>query len=164
MNAKAAKKGASDAEKVVARNPKATQRYELEERLEAGVALTGSEVKSLRAGRADLEAAFARLEGGEIFLHNMYIPPYGPATAFGHDPRRARKLLVHAHELEKWSGRVTTKGYTIVPVRVYFKKGWVKVELGLGKGKKVGDEREKIRRQADLAEARDAMRSAKGRR
>jgi SsrA-binding protein len=151
-------------EKLVARNAKATHRYELEERLEAGMVLTGSEVKSLRAGRADLEGAFARIERGELYLYNMYIPAYGPATAFGHDPRRTRKLLLKAHELEKWQGRIALKGYTIVPVRVYFKRGWIKIELALGKGKKVGDDREKVRREADLKEARDAMQKAKARR
>ncbi|AKF06669.1 SsrA-binding protein SmpB [Sandaracinus amylolyticus] len=160
---KNAKKGAAPGEKLVARNPKATQRYELEERLEAGLVLTGSEVKSLRAGRADLEAAFARIENGQVYLHNLYIPPYGPATAFGHDPRRTRKLLLHAGEIEKWSGRITTKGYTLVPVRLYFKGSWVKVELGLGKGKKQGDEREKLKREVDLKEARAAIKGAKAR-
>ena len=162
----AAKPATKDApgEKLVARNAKATHRYELEERLEAGMVLTGSEVKSLRAGRADLEGAFARIEqNGELNLYNMYIPTYGPATAFGHDPRRTRKLLLKAHELEKWRSRIALKGYTIVPVRVYFKRGWIKIELALGKGKKVGDDREKVRREADLKEARNAMRSAKAR-
>lgn len=161
-----AAKPAKDApgEKLVARNAKATHRYELEERLEAGMVLMGSEVKSLRAGRADLEGAFARIEpNGELQLYNMYIPTYGPASAFGHDPRRTRKLLLSTHELEKWHGRIQLKGYTIVPIRVYFKRDWVKIEIALGKGKKVGDEREKIRREADLKEARDAMRTAKSR-
>jgi SsrA-binding protein len=148
-------------EKLVARNAKATHRYELEERLEAGLVLTGSEVKSLRAGRADLEGAFARIERGEMMLYNMYVPTYGPASAFGHDPRRTRKLLLSRHELEKWDARISTKGYTIVPVRVYFKGDWLKIEIALGKGKKVGDDREKIRREADLKEARNAMRISK---
>lgn len=156
-------KSEASGEKLIARNAKATHRYELEDRLEAGMVLTGSEVKSLRAGRADLEGAFARFEGGELMLYNMYIPAYGPATAFGHDPRRTRKLLLSKRELEKWAGRIATKGYTLVPVRVYFKRDWVKIEIALGKGKKVGDEREKIRREADLKEARNAIRTAKAR-
>jgi SsrA-binding protein len=163
MTAKNAKKGIAEGERPVARNPKATQRFEIEERLEAGLVLTGSEVKSLRAGRADLEAAFARIEGGEVFLHNLYIPPYGPASAFGHDPRRTRKLLLNAREIEKWTGRVTTKGYTIVPIRLYFKAGWVKVELGLGKGKRLGDDREKLKKEADMKDARAAISGAKRR-
>lgn len=153
----ASKGGKTEGEKLIARNPRATQRYDLEERLEAGIVLTGSEVKSLRAGKADLEAAFARIENGEVFLHNFYIAPYEAANAFGHDPRRTRKLLLHAREIEKWSGRVTTKGYTLVPVRVYLKNGRFKVELGLGKGRKLGDEREKIKREVDMKEARAAM-------
>lgn len=144
-------------EKLIARNPRATQRYEIEERLEAGIVLTGSEVKSLRAGKADLEAAFARLENGEAFLHNLYIATYEAAAVFGHDPRRTRKLLLHAREIEKWSGRVATKGYAIVPVRLYLKSGRFKVELALGKGRKSGDEREKIKKDVDLREAREAM-------
>lgn len=156
-------KGEVPGEKLIARNAKATHRYELEDRLEAGMVLTGSEVKSLRAGRADLEGAFARFEGGELMLYNMYIPTYGPATAFGHDPRRTRKLLLSKRELEKWASRIATKGYTLVPVRVYFKRDWVKIEIALGKGKKIGDEREKIRREADLKEARNAIRTAKAR-
>lgn len=163
MSAKQLQKDAAG-EKLVARNSKATHRYELEDKLEAGMVLTGSEVKSLRAGRADLDGAFARIERGELHLFNMYIPTYGPATAFGHDPRRTRKLLLKAHEIEKWQGRIALKGYTIVPVRVYFKKGWVKIEIALGKGKKIGDDREKVRREADLKEARAAMQKAKARR
>jgi SsrA-binding protein len=163
MSQKQAKKTAPGAgaggEKLVARNPKATQRYEIEERVEAGLVLSGSEVKSLRAGRADLEGSFARIEGSEMFLHNVYIPPYEAANAFGHEPRRMRKLLLKSSEIERWQGRVTMRGYAIVPMRIYFKKSWVKVELGLGKGKKLGDDREKIRRDVDLKEARAAIRS-----
>lgn len=157
MASKGSKGTNSEGEKLIARNPRATQRYDLEERIEAGIVLVGSEVKSLRAGKADLEAAFARIENGEIFLHNFYIASYEAANAFGHDPRRTRKLLLHAREIEKWSGRVTTKGYAMVPVRVYLKNGRFKVELGLGRGKKLGDDREKIKREVDMKEARAVM-------
>jgi SsrA-binding protein len=150
-----------EGEVLVCRNARATQRFEIEERLEAGIVLTGSEVKSLRAAKSDLDGAFARVHGHEVYLHGMHIAPYEPASAFGHDPRRTRKLLLHAHEIEKWEGRMTTRGYTIVPIRVYFKKGRVKVELGLGKGKKHGDDRDKIRRESDLKEARLAMQKAR---
>lgn len=156
-----AKKGEAPGEKLVCRNPKATFRYEIEDRLEAGMVLTGSEVKSLRAGRGDLEAAFARIENGELFLSNFYIAPYEGATAFGHDPRRTRKLLLHGREIDKWHDRVTIKGYTIVPMRVYLKKGLFKVELGIGKGKKSGDDREKVKREADLKDARAAISASK---
>jgi SsrA-binding protein len=162
---KPAKKGAAPGETLVCRNARATQRYEIEERIEAGLVLSGSEVKSLRLGRGDLEGSFATFTTeGEALLHRFYIPPYEPASVFGHDPRRTRKLLLHASEIEKWQGRVTMRGYAIVPVRVYFKNGWVKVELGLGKGKRLGDDREKIRRESDLKEARAAMKNVKGRR
>ncbi len=142
---------------LVCRNPKATKAYEIEERLEAGMVLTGSEVKSLRARRADLEGAYAAIERGELVLHKMHIAPYEHAGAFGHEPKRSRKLLVNKRELERWEGRLTTRGYTIVPLSVYFKKGWAKVELGLGKGRKVTDKREDLKREADLREARAAM-------
>ena len=155
--AKGTKTSKNEGEKLIARNPRATQRYDLEEKLEAGIVLVGSEVKSLRAGKADLEAAFARVENGEMFLHNFYIQSYEAANAFGHEPRRTRKLLLHAREIEKWSGRVSTKGYAIVPVRVYLKNGRFKVELGLGRGKKLGDDREKIKREVDMKEARAVM-------
>jgi SsrA-binding protein len=163
MAARSGKQGTKRAqdEIPIARNAKVNQRFEIEERLEAGLVLSGSEVKSLRAGKVDLDGAFARIANGEVFLHGMYIAPYEPARAFGHDPRRTRKLLLHAREIERWSGRVTARGYTIVPIRVYLKKGWAKVELGLAKGKKVRDDREKLRREAEMKEARAVMRAAK---
>jgi SsrA-binding protein len=145
------------AEKPICRNARATTRYEIEERLEAGIVLTGSEVKSLRAGRADLEGAFAIFEGDELFLKNAFIAPYEQAGVFGHEPKRSRKLLLHKGEIEKWRGRTTLRGLTIVPMRMYFKGSHVKVELGLGRGKKSGDEREKIKRDVDMKEARAAM-------
>jgi SsrA-binding protein len=144
-------------EVLVCRNPKAGRMFEIEEHLEAGIVLMGSEVKSLRAKRADLEGSYARLDGGEMFLHSMYVAPYEQAAAFGHEPRRTRKLLVNAREIEKWQSRITMRGYTIVPVRVYFKGSWVKVELGLGKGRKSGDDREKIKSKIERDEAREAV-------
>lgn len=144
-------------ELLVCRNPKATKQYDIEERLEAGIVLTGSEVKSLRARRADLEGAYATIERGELVLHKMHIAPYEFAGAFGHEPKRSRKLLANKKEIERWEGRLTTKGYTIVPLSVYFKAGWAKVELGLGKGRKVTDKREELKREVDLREARAAM-------
>ncbi len=158
------KKGTAEGERLVCRNARATQRYEIEERLEAGLVLTGSEVKSIRAGKADLDGSFARIVNDEVFLYSMYIAPYGPAQAFGHDPRAVRKLLMHAREIEKWKGRITQRGYSLVPLRIYFKNGRVKLELGLGKGKKEGDEREKIKREVDLKEAREIMQARRGRR
>lgn len=154
MGTKAQRQG----EKLICRNAKATFRYEIEERLEAGLVLTGSEVKVLRLGRGDLEGAFAMVEGNEVFLHRMHIPGYDKALNFGHEPRRGRKLLLSRTQIDKWRNRVLAKGYTLVPIRVYFKDGWVKVEIGLAKGKREGDEREKIRKEVDLKEAKKAMR------
>ena len=131
---------------------------------EAGMVLKGSEVKSLRAKRADLEGAYASIERGELYLHKMFIGPYEQAGVFGHEPKDKRKLLVKRRELERLSGKLTMRGYTLVPLRVYFKDGWAKVELGLAKGKDVGDRREDLKRKAALDEARRAMRRGRGRR
>ena len=133
------KKKQTPGELLVCRNPKATKMYEIEERIEAGLVLLGSEVKSLRARRADLEGAYGSIQNGEVFLHKMHIAPYEHAGAFGHEPKRSRKLLMNRHEIERWEGRLTTRGYTIVPLSVYFKNGYAKVELGLGKGRKLGE-------------------------
>jgi SsrA-binding protein len=146
-------------ERLVCRNPRATQRYEIEERLEAGMALVGSEVKSLRLRRADIEAAYASIDGGELWLHGMHIAPYEQAGPhFGHEPKRSRKLLVHRHEIERLHGKLAMRGFTLVPLRVYFARGKAKVELGLGRGRRLGDRRQEIRRKQDLAEAREAAR------
>lgn len=145
------------AEKPICRNARAGTRYEIDERLEAGIVLAGSEVKSLRAGRADLEGAFAIFDGEELFLKNAFIAPYEQAGVFGHEPKRSRKLLLHKGEIEKWRGRTTLRGLTIVPMRMYFKGSHVKVELGLGRGRKSGDEREKIKRDVEMKEARAAI-------
>lgn len=139
-------------------------RFDIEERVEAGLVLTGSEVKSLRAGRADLEGAFATITNDEVFVHGMFIPPYEHATAWGHEPKRARKALLHRREIERWRGKVAMRGYTLVALRLYFKNGRAKVELGLGKGRKLGDDREKIRAKIDRDEARRAMQSSRGQR
>ena len=147
---------------LVCRNPKAAKRYDIEERLEAGMVLYGTEVKSLRARRANLEAAFCRIDDDELFLHGMHIAPYEQGGHAGHDTQRRRKLLVHKREIEKLRGRLSTRGIALVPLQVYFKNGVAKVQLGLGRGKKKGDDREAIRRQEDLKEARAAMQRRKG--
>ena len=162
MAKKRVDKGVPGMELLICRNPRAAQRYEIEERTEAGMVLYGSEVKSLRARRANLEGAYARIDDDELFLHGMHIAPYDQAGHAGHQPLRRRKLLVHRHELEKLRGRLTTKGYALVPLQAYFKNGVAKVQLGLGRGKKKGDDRDEIRRQEDLKEARAAMQRAKG--
>lgn len=157
------KKGKSaSGEQVICRNPKAERNFDVEERYECGIVLTGSEVKSLRAKHADLEGAYAGLENMELFLFHMHIGPYKQAGRFGHEEKRKRKLLVHKREIERLTGRVATRGYALVPSKVYWKNGRAKVELVLGKGRKTHDDREAIKRELDLKEARAAM-SRKGR-
>lgn len=148
-------------ELLVCSQPKAHQRYDIEDRIEAGMVLSGSEVKSLRARNADLEGSYASFTNDELWLHKMHIAPYEQASAFPHDPTQPRKLLVRGSEIEKLRGRLTQRGYTLVPLKVYFKNGWAKIELGLGKGKRTIDRRQDLKKKADLREARAAM--AKGR-
>ena len=157
MSKQKADKAQPGADFVVCRNPKAQHDYEIEEKFEAGLVLMGSEVKSLRARRADLEGSYAGLESNELFLHGMHVAPYEQAGAFGHEPKRVRKLLVHKQEIKRLLGKLSLRGYTLVPLSVYFKQGRAKVELGLGRGKKRGDNREDVRREIDLREAREAM-------
>ncbi len=159
MGKKRVEKGVAGMELLVCRNPKAAKQYEIEERIEAGMVLKGSEVKSLRARKGDLEGAYAQIHQNEIWLQKMHIAPYeqgGPH--FNHEPKRSRKLLLHRREIERVRGRLTAKGYTLVPLQVYFKGGHAKVQLGLAKGRKVKDNREEIKRAQDLREAREAMR------
>jgi SsrA-binding protein len=144
-------------ERPICSNPKAKHHYELEDRFEVGIALRGSEVKSLRARQADLEGAYASVDAGELFLHQMHIAPYEQAHRFGHEAKRPRKLLAHKREIERLSGKLTLRGYTLVPLRAYFKNGHAKIELALAKGKLAGDNREEIKRKLDLREARSAM-------
>jgi SsrA-binding protein len=137
--------------KVVASNRKARHDYAILDTYEAGMALTGTEVKSLRAGRASLVDAFGHESNGEIFLHGMHIPEYTQGTWTNHEPRRVRKLLLKRVEIQKLIGKLREEGLTLVPLQVYFNDGWAKVELGLAKGKKAYDKRQ------DLA-TRDAQR------
>lgn len=148
---------------VVCRNTKGITRFTVDERLEAGMVLRGSEVKSLRDRKADLEGAYARIEAGELVLHKMYIAPYAQATAFGHEPKRSRKLLAHRSEIERLTGKLAVRGYTLVPIQVYFKDGRAKIELGLAKAKDMEDKREDIKRKTDLREAKAAMARGRGR-
>ncbi|GBD37867.1 SsrA-binding protein [bacterium HR37] len=133
-------------EKVVCQNPKARRDFFLEEIYEAGIELKGSEVKSLREGKASIKESFALIRGGEVFLINSYIAPYGSANRFNHDPTRDRKLLLHRREINRLIGKTQIRGYTLIPVRIYFKNGRAKVELALAKGKKLHDRREDIKR------------------
>jgi SsrA-binding protein len=132
------------AQRDIAVNRRARHDYHIDETLEAGIALVGSEVKSLRAGRANLNDSYARVDKGEVWLMNVHISPYGPASQFGHEPTRTRKLLLHEREIEKLVGKVKERGATLVPLRLYFKDGRAKVEIGLARGKKLHDKRESI--------------------
>jgi SsrA-binding protein len=147
---------------IVCTNVKALRAYEIEERLEAGMLLGGSEVKSLRARHADLDGSYASIDGGELFLHKMHIGPYLQAGAFGHEPTRSRKLLAHRQEIKRLIGKLAERGHSLVPLRVYFKGRRAKVELGLGKGRRKGDRRDQIRRDIDMREARSAMARRRG--
>ena len=137
--------------KIVAENRKARHDYFIHESYEAGIALTGTEVKSLRAGRANLKDGFARIENAEVMLHNVHISPYDQGNRFNHDPLRTRKLLLHKKEIMKLLGQTQTKGFTLVPLKIYFTRGKAKVQLGLASGKRDYDKRQ------DMA-ARDAKR------
>jgi len=129
----------------VATNRRASHKYELVERLEAGIVLQGSEVKALREGKTQIGDAYAALSDGELWLRNAHIPPYGPASADNHDPERPRKLLLHRYELERLIGRLQRKGFTLVPTRIYFKGPNAKVELALARGKEHRDRRRELR-------------------
>lgn len=133
-------------------------RFEVHERFEAGLVLIGSEVKSLRARHGDVEGAYASLLGDEVFLHQMHIGPYAQAGVFGHETKRTRKLLLHRREIERLRGRLTMRGFTLIPLQVYFKNGHAKVELGLATAKKAADRREELKRRVQLREAEAAIR------
>ncbi len=140
-----AKKGAS--RKVVAENRKARRNYEIEETFEAGLILSGTEVKSLRSGKANIAESYASDEKGELFLINAYIPEYAEASRFNHAPRRARKLLLHRKEIHKLMIAIQREGMTLVPLRLYFNhRGIAKLELALGKGRKLHDKRQAERK------------------
>jgi SsrA-binding protein len=149
--------------KVVASNRKARHDYAILETVEAGMALTGTEVKSLRAGRASLVDAFGQVSGGEIFLHSMHIPEYAQGTWTNHEPRRTRKLLLKRDEIDRLVGKVRESGLTLVPLSVYFADGWAKVEIGLARGKRSYDKRQDLaKRDADREISRVAGRRNKG--
>ncbi len=147
----------------VARNPKATHDYHILETWECGIVLTGTEVKSLRSGKASIKEAYARLRNGEVFLDGMNITPYEQGNRYNHDPVRTRKLLLHRKEIEKLIGSVEQKGLTLVPLELYFRNGRAKVALALGRGKKQYDKREDLKRRAIERETARAV-SVRGRR
>ena len=136
------KKESSD--RLVANNKKAYHDYFIEEKYEAGISLAGTEVKSLRMGKCSIKEAFIRIERGEVFIYGMHISPYEKGNIFNKDPLRVRKLLLHRAEINKMEGKIAEKGFTLVPLRVYFKGSLVKVEIGVAKGKKLYDKRQDI--------------------
>ena len=153
----------TDAIKIITSNKKATFEYHIEARFEAGLVLTGTEVKSLRAGKANLQEAYCNVESGEMILRGCHIAPYDHGNRANHDPIRTRKLLLHRREIEKLDKAARQKGYTIVPVKLYFKNGRAKIEIGLGKGKKLYDKRADIA-ERDSNRRLDRLKSEMGRR
>jgi SsrA-binding protein len=146
----------------IAENRKAMHDYHLLETFEAGIALQGTEVKSIREGRVNLRDSFARVEGGEVFLYNVHVSPYGNRGYVDHEPTRRRKLLLHKQEIRKLIGKTVEKGMTLVPTRMYFKNGRIKVAISLAKGKQLHDKREAIKKREADRETRAAVKS-KGR-
>ncbi len=145
-------------DKAVCQNRKARHEYLIEDTFEAGLELKGTEVKSLRQGRASIQEAFAQIKAGEAWIHQFHIPPYEQANQFNQDPVRTRKLLLHKREIAKLAESTTQKGYTIVPLKVYFKKGRAKILIGLGRGKKAYDKREALKERDISREMDRAMR------
>lgn len=146
-------------EKSVCVNRKARHDYFIEESYEAGLVLKGSEVKSLRDGKANLKDSYARILKGEAFLLNAHISPYPAANQFNHEPDRTRKLLLHKQELRRLTGKVKERGLTLIPLRLYFKDGRAKVELGLARGKKLFDKRETLRRKVAQREVERSLKN-----
>ncbi len=130
--------------KLIAKNPVARHNYNIEETIEAGIVLTGTEIKSIRQGKVNLKESYAAIKNGEVFIYSMHISPYEQGNIFNKDPLRDRKLLLNRKEINKLIGKIQTKGYSLVPISLYFKGSVVKVELGVGKGKKLYDKREDI--------------------
>jgi SsrA-binding protein len=144
----------------VATNRQAAFRYHFLETFEAGVVLTGTEVKSLRGGKAQIKDGYASVDDGEVWLNNVHIPPYPPAARDNHEPERKRKLLLHKAQIERLQAKVKERGLTIVPTRVYFSDGRAKVEIALAKGKDVGDKRETIKQREAKRDMDRALREA----
>ncbi len=130
--------------KLVANNKKAYHDYFIDEKYECGIALHGTEVKSLRMGKCSIKESFIRIENGEVFVYGMHVSPYEKGNIFNKDPMRVKKLLMHKYEINKLAGKIAEKGFTLVPLQVYFKDGKAKVEIGLARGKKLYDKRDDI--------------------
>lgn len=146
-----------EAVKIIAQNRRARYEYHILETFEAGLVLNGTEVKALRGGKASLPESYARVENGEVFLIGAHIDEYDQGNRFNHDPTRRRKLLLHRREINRLIGRVEERGLTLVPLRMYFRRGKAKVELGLARGKKMHDKRETLKARVQEREARRAV-------
>lgn len=144
---------AKDEHKLIANNKKAYHDYFIEEKYEAGLVLHGTEVKSLRMGKCSIKESFIRIEGAEMFIYGMHISPYEKGNIFNKDPLRVKKLLLHKREITKLLGKIKEKGYTLVPLQVYFNNGLAKIEIGLARGKKLYDKREDIAKKDQRREA-----------
>jgi SsrA-binding protein len=143
--------------KVIARNKKARHDYLIEDTIEAGLVLTGSEIKSVRAGQVNLRDSYAALREGELWLVNAHIAPYKQASFQNHEPRRERKLLLHRREIGRLTGKLQEKGLTLVPLQMYLKNSWAKVQLGLARGKKLHDKRQALRERDDRRQMARAL-------
>ena len=144
-------------QKTIAVNRKARHEYLIEETYDAGLCLAGTEVKSIRAGNVSIQESFARVQNGEVWLHNMYIAPYEYGSRFNLETRRPRKLLLHRHEIARLAGKSQQKGLALIPIRLYFERGYAKVELGVGRGKKLYDKRQAIAERDAQREERRAL-------
>lgn len=152
---------ASDGKKIVARNKKALHEYHVLDSMEAGIALVGPEVKSIRNGQASITEAFGRVDGGEVWLHAMHVTPYDPASIWNVDPVRPRRLLLNRREIRRLIGATQEKGLTLVPLELYFTRGRLKVTLALVKGKKLHDKREDVKKRDAKREIERATRAAR---
>lgn len=146
-------KRSKQAQKLVANNKKAYHDYFIDETYEAGIALHGTEVKSIRMGKCSVKESFIKIEGGEVYVYGMHVSPYEKGNIFNKDPLRVKKLLMHKYEINKLAGKIAEKGYTLVPLQVYFKEGRVKVQVGLARGKKLYDKRQDIAKKDQRREA-----------
>ncbi|MGB3787416.1 MAG: SsrA-binding protein SmpB [Phormidesmis sp.] len=147
--------------KIIADNRQARYEYEILDKYEAGIVLTGTEVKSIREGKVNLRDGFANVKRGEVWLHNVHISPHSMTNlAYNHEPRRVRKLLLHRQEIRKLIGQVEQKGLTLVPLKMYLKGGKVKVSFALGRGKKLHDKRDSLKKKQDKREMARVMKSA----
>ena len=148
----------SNGYKILSDNRQARHQYEVLETFEAGIELKGTEVKSIRAGKANLRDGFAQVRDSEVWLHNVHISPHSTTIQqYNHDPRRTRKLLLHKGEIRKLIGKVEQKGLTLVPLKIYVVRGWIKVTLALAKGKKLHDKRESLKRKQEKREVERAL-------